>query len=125
MSKQHLENQTEKAVRIFADNLCDFMGWDKIDIARFKVGNMSQYRGYCMVDSKDNIYILISNNPETYPNGFTEKHFWNVVVHEMIHAYLYKNGYALDKSFGHGKAFKNIAKQIADKTDFTYKGLTR
>lgn len=125
MSKK--ENMVERTVRDFAKTVFKTMKWGKMPVKRFKVGNMKQYRGYCMALSNDDMYIIISTNPDVYPENAGEKHFWACVLHELIHAYMHKKGYPVEMAFGHGKRFKHYCKmvEIATNGEFTKKELLK
>ncbi len=122
------ENTTEKLMRDFAEKLYKAMDWGSMPVTRFKSGNTSQWKGYCFARRKGenlhDIYVIVSNNDLIHP---TERNFWDSAVHEMIHVRLCQIGMPYDKAFGHGKAFKNMAKEIANKfpMHFTYKRIMK
>lgn len=128
---RHLENEQEKEVREFAKMFCKFMGWPKIKIARFKIGRMNSYRGYCLVVRKNKLdknFIFISSNPNVYNSKeISYKEFWSVVVHELVHIYLYETRHTVEQAFGHGKKFIKVCESIQKKTNgyFTVKGLVK
>jgi hypothetical protein len=122
-SFEHLETSAEKIIRAFSKTVCAGMGWGELPIARFKLGNTIRWKGYCY-STGDYIFINISTNPDVHP---TEKDLFDTVIHELIHAYLCYSGQPICKAFGHGKAFKNVAKEIAKFTDnrFSYKRIMK
>ena len=116
-----MENKTERLVRGFANSVFSIMKWGKMPVSRFKVGNMSQYRGYAMLTDVNTSFVIISTNPSVYPDNATEQDFWYCVLHELIHIYMAYNGYSIQEAFGHGKKFKQLAKLIEIKTDGEWK----
>ena len=120
---EHLENSAEKVIRAFSETVFAEMNWGEMPIARFKLGNTNRWKGYCH-STGNHIFVIISNNPDIHP---TEKDLFDTVIHELIHAYLCYSGQPICKAFGHGKAFKNVAKQIAAATnnEFTYKRIMK
>ena len=128
---RHLEKEMEKAVRFYAVEFQKAMKWEKLKIARFKVGRMLRYRGYAMIvrkTKKEKAIIFISDNPRVYTDGIvTEKEFWHIVTHELVHIYMYQNGYSVEEAFGHGKSFIKVCEEIQKMSRgyFTVKGLMR
>lgn len=127
MKHSDKENELEKRVRAFAVRVFKEMNWGEMKITRFKIGNTIQWRGHCygryLKDELYDIYVSVSNNEHLHP---TEKRFWDSVVHELIHAKLALSGASIPKAFGHGKAFKNLAKEVAAKSPFyTYKNIMK
>lgn len=125
MKKSHMEkeNHAERAMRSFAVALATEMGWGTMPVTRFKIGNTENWKGYCYSTGHE-IFVIVSSNMDVHP---TEKDFWDSLVHELIHAYLCGTGWPMLKAFGHGKAFKNVAKEIAKKTNnqFSYKRIMK
>ena len=122
------ENDKELLMRDFAKKLYIAMDWGFMPVTRFKAGNTIQWKGYCFARRLGNnlhdIYVTVSTNKILHPN---ERNFWDSCLHEMIHVRLCQLGYPYDKAFGHGKVFKNMAKEVANKfpQHFTYKRIMK
>ena len=121
------ETEIEKRLRDFAVRVFAAMDWGKMNVTRFKVGNTMQWRGRCFArydkGRVHDVYVTVSNNAKLHP---TEKRFWDSVVHELIHAYLCLSGAPIPKAFGHGTAFKTVAKKVAaTSSEYTYKAIMK
>jgi len=115
------EIETEKKFRAFAELVYAKMGWGKMPVTRFKYSNTLQWKGHCFgryLDGKPHsVYVNISSNPLIHP---TEKDVWNSLLHELVHVKLHWEGYPIPKAFGHGKAFKNVVKEMVKVSNGLY-----
>ena len=121
-----MKNETEKLVKEFAKDFYTQMGWGEMPVSRFVICNTEQWRGYCF-STGFRIFVWISSNEEINKNP---KMFWHTVAHELAHVRLsqiLRGPKAVHKAFGHGKEFKNVCKEIVEKSEghFTYKGLMK
>ena len=117
---KHLENVNEKEMRKFAKRFCKDMNWPKLKISRFKLGRMSQFRGYALVNIINNVenrFILVSNNPVVYAVDTIENYdLMCALVHEMVHIYLWHTTKKVEWAFSHGKKFIKVCEEIQKKS---------
>ena len=124
MSKPHDNDK----MRDFAERMYLAMNWGPLPKMYFKAANTHQWKGYCYARYLNGIphdaYVIVSSASILHPK---ERDFWDSLCHEMIHARLWQLGYSIPKAFGHGKCFKNMAKDIANKFPelFTYKRIMK
>lgn len=107
--------QLEKDIELFAYQFMEKMGWNHIPINRVKVSKMKRYKGLCISDDLESVYIVLSE--ETNRDN---KDFFATLIHELIHAHLLINKGNYLKAHKHGKHFKKVAKKIEKKTNGFY-----
>ena len=106
----------EQEIMQFAYDFCHMMEWHDIEIIRIKINKMMRCKGWCIPDTQsDGFYILLSEL-----SNKDNKDFFATLIHELIHARLASDIKTVKTSHMHGRKFKRLAKQVANKSNGFY-----
>lgn len=109
------ESRQEKDIKKFAYQFVELMGWDAIQINRVKISRMVKYKGLCLTEDCESVYLVISETANT-----DNKDFFATLIHELIHAHLLVNKKRVNSHHKHNKRFKKLAKKVEKKTNGFY-----
>jgi hypothetical protein len=110
-----MSKKLENEVKRFAYDFMEKMGWKPVHINRIKISNMRRYKGLCITEDCESVYIILSEH--THDNN---KDFFATLIHELIHAHLLINKHKFMSHHKHGKMFKRYAKKVEKKTNGYY-----
>lgn len=112
----------ENSVKRFAYDFMAKMGWKHIPINRLKISKMERYKGLCISEDCESVYIILSEIANR-----DNKDFFATLIHELIHAHLLINKNKYLVAHKHGKAFKKLAKKVEKETKgfYTWKEIVK
>ncbi len=104
----------EKDLQVFCYQFMEKMGWKPFPVNRVKVSKMARYKGLCITEDCESVYIILSEITND-----SNKDFFATLIHELIHAHLLINKKVF-QHHKHGKRFKQEAKKVQKKTKGFY-----